>query len=324
MQKKWRVLVTLDIPEVGMRMLKEHCEVEVNKKDVALSKEKIMAKLHDKHALCCGAEDVVDAEVMDSAPNLKIIARYGVGYDKVDIKAATQRGILITNTPKVLTDAVAEMTWCLLLCVARRAVEADSFVRAGRFETSGPRFFLGTGIGGKTLGIIGAGRIGTAVARKSKGFNMEILYCDLVKNEKLEKIGAKKVELDYLLKHSDFVSLHVALTGETIHLIGEKELNLMKKTSYLINTSRGKVIDEAALFKALKRKYIAGAALDVYENEPQVFKELLKMRNVVLTPHIASATQETRNKMSIMVAEDCIAALQGERLPHLVNPEVLK
>lgn len=323
MEKRWRVLVTINIPEIGVEILKKYCQVDANTRDMNLSKEEIMDRLGDKQALCCGIADIIDGKVMDCGPHLKVISNYGVGYDNIDIEAATERKILVTNTPEVLTGAVAEMTWCLLLCVARRAVEADSFVRAGRFKGGGPRFFLGTGIRGKTLGIIGAGRIGTAVARKSEGFNLEILYSDLVKNEELEKMGAKKVELDYLLEHSDFVSLHVPLTGETTHLIGERELSLMKKTAYLINTSRGKIINEAALVKALEKKQIAGAALDVYENEPQIPRELLGMRNVVLTPHIGSASKETRDKMSIMVAEDCIAALKGERPPHLVNTRVL-
>lgn len=323
MEKRWRVLVTINIPEIGVEILKKYCQVDVNTKEINLSKEEIMDRLHDKQALCCGIDDIIDSEVMDSGPNLKVITNYAVGYDNIDIEAATRRGILVTNTPGVLTEAVAEMTWCLLLCVARRVVEVDSFVRAGRYKASGPRFFLGKEIGGKALGIIGAGRIGTAVAKKSIGFNLEILYYDPVKNEKLEKMGAKKVELDYLLEHSDFVSLHVPLTRETTHLIGERELDLMKKTACLINTSRGKVINEAALVEALEKKQIAGAALDVYENEPQISRELLGMRNVVLTPHIGSATRETRDKMSIMVAENCIAALKGERPPHLLNPKAL-
>ncbi len=323
MEKRWRVLVTLHIPEIGIEILKKYCRVSVNTKEMNLSKEEIMDRLHDKQALCCGVEDIIDSKVMDCGPHLKVIANYGVGYDNIDIQAATERGILVTNTPGILSEAVAEMTWCLLFCVARRTVEADSFVRAGRYKTSGPRFFLGSGIGGKTLGIIGGGRIGTAVAKKSTGFDLEILYRDLVKNQKLEKMGAKKVELDYLLEHSDFVSLHVPLTPETTHLIGQRELSLMKKTAYLINTSRGKVINEAALVEALEKKQIAGAALDVYENEPRITRKLLSMRNVVLTPHIGSATRETRDKMSIMVAEDCIAALKGERPPHLVNTKVL-
>lgn len=324
MKRRWRVLVSINIPQVGIETLEKYCQVSVNTREIKLSKEEIMDKLFDKEALCCGVEDMIDSEVMDSGPRLKIVANYGVGYDNVDIQAATERGIMVTNTPEVLSQAVAEMTWCLLLCLARRAVEADSFVRAGRYKASGPRFFLGTEIGRKTLGIIGAGRIGTAVARKAAAFNMQILYHDLVENKKLEKMSAKKTGLDYLLEHSDFVSLHISLTGESIHLIGERELALMKKTAYLINTSRGKVIDETALVKALEKKRVAGAALDVYENEPQITRKLLKMRNVVLTPHIGSATKETRDKMSIMVAKNCIAVLKGERPSHLVNTKVLE
>ena len=271
-----------------------------------------------------GVGHIIDSQVMDSGPNLKIIANYGAGYDNIDIPAATERGIMVTNTPGVLSEAVAEFTWCLLFCVARRAAEADSFVRAGRYKTSGPRFFLGREVGGKTLGIIGAGRIGTSVIRKAVAFNMQILYYDLLEKKNLEEIGAKRTELDYLLEHSDFVSIHTSLTGKSIHLIGERELALMKRTSYLINTSRGKGIDEAALVEALKKKQIAGAALDVYENEPEVTRELLDMRNVVLTPHIGSAARETRDKVAIMVAENCIAALRGERPPHLVNSKVLQ
>ncbi len=324
MEKRRRVLITIDIPEIGVEILKKYCQVDVNTKEMNLSKEEIMDRLGDKQALCCGAEDVIDAEVMDSAPNLKIIARYGVGYDNVDVEAATQRRILVTNTPGVLTETVAEMTLCLLLSLARRIVEADSFIRKGQLKRSAPKSLLGIEIRDKILGIIGAGRIGTAVAKKSEGFHMKIFYYDLLENKKLEKMGAKKVELDYLLEHSDFVSLHVSLTDKTTHLIGERELGLMKSTAYLINTSRGKVVDEAALVKALEKNRIAGAALDVYENEPQVTKKLLNMRNVVLTPHIGSATKEARDKMSIMVAEDCITALKGEKPPHLVNTEVLK
>ncbi len=322
--EKWQVLATLDIPEMGIRILEKYCKVEVNKKDVALSKEEIMAKLHNKHAVCCGAEDVIDAEVMDSAPNLKIIARYGVGYDKVDIEAATQRGILVTNTPGVLTEAVADMTWCLLLGLARRIVEADTFTRSGLFKRSGSRALTGIDIKEKTLGIIGAGKIGTAVAKRSVGFEMKILYYDVVRNEELEKIGARKVEFKYLLANSDFITLHVLLTDDTLHLIGEEELAFMKETAYLINTSRGQVVDEYALVKALARKQIAGAGLDVYENEPYIREELLEMKNILLTPHVGSTTKETWDTMAVMMANDCITALKGERPSHLVNPEVLE
>ncbi len=324
MQKKWRILITLNIPEIGVRILEECCEVEVNKKDVALSKKELIERVHDKHALCCGAEDVIDAEIMDSAPNLKIIARYGVGYDKVDVEAATQRGILVTNTPGVLAEAVADMTWCLLLGLARRIVEADTFTRNGLFKRSGPRALMGMDVKGKNLGIIGAGKIGTAVAKRSLGFGMNILYYDVARNEELEKIGARKVELKYLLMNSDFVTLHVSLSNETLHLIGKEELTLMKETAYLINTSRGQVVDEAALVRALDEEQIAGAGLDVYENEPYITKELLKMKNVVLAPHIGSITKETWDTMAVTMANDCITALKGERPLHLVNTKALK
>jgi len=324
MQKKWQALVTLDIPEIGIRILKKCCEVEVNKKDAALSKEEIIARIYNKHALCCSAEDMIDTEVMDSAPNLKIIARFGTGCDNVDIKSATQRKIMVTNTPGALTEAVSEMTLGLFFSLARRLVEADSHVRAGKFKRSSPKSLLGTEMRGKTLGVIGAGKIGTAVARKAQGFGMDILYHDVVRNEKLEEIGGKRVTIDYLLQHSDFISIHVSLTTETTHLIGRRELGLMKKTAYLINTSRGKVVNETALVKALQRKEIAGAALDVYENEPHIAREFLTMKNLVLTPHIASATKETWNKMAMMVAEDCLTALKGKRPPHLLNSEVWK
>ena len=324
MEKVWKVLVTRDIPQVGVDILKKYCEVDVNTQDIPLSKNEIIDKLRGKQALCCIGTEIIDDEIISSEPSLKVIANYAVGYDNIDVKAATKRGIMVTNTPGVLTEAVAEMTWCLLLCVARRVIEADSFVRAGKFRGSGPKFFLGTEVKGKTLGIIGAGRIGTEVAKKSQVFNMKILYHDLVKNRELEKMGGEKVDLDYLLKKSDFVSIHVPLTDNTKHLIGERELGLMKKTAYLINTSRGAVIDEVALVKALKEERIAGAALDVYEKEPELTEGLSQLKNVVLTPHIGSATKETRDKMAIMMAENCIAALKGETPPNLVNPEVLK
>jgi len=324
MEKHWKVLITRDIPQVGVDLLKKYCEVDVNTEDIPLSKSEIIDRLRGKQALCCIGTEIIDDEIISSEPSLKVIANYAVGYDNIDIKAATKRGIMVTNTPGVLTEAVAEMSWCLLLCIARRVIEADSFVRAGKFRGGGPKLFLGVEVKGKTLGIIGAGRIGTEVAKKAKGFDMKILYHDLVKNRELEKMGGKKVELDYLLKKSDFISIHVPLTDNTKHLIGERELGLMKKTAYLINTSRGAVIDEAALVKALKEEKIAGAALDVYEKEPELTKGLSQLKNVVLTPHIGSATKEARDKMAIIMAENCIAALKGETPPNLVNPEVLK
>ncbi len=323
MVKQWRVLITRDILQAGVEILQRYCQVEVNTKAMPLKKREILNRLYDKQALC-PVGDIIDSEIMDCGPNLRVIASHGAGYDNIDVGAATERGIVVTNTPGVLTESVAEMTWCLLLCTVRRVIEADNFVRAGTFKWSEPKLFLGTELAGKTLGIIGSGMIGTEVARKSQVFDMNILYDDLAKNEKIEEMKGKKVELDYLLKNSDFVSLHIPLTNETRHLVGERELGLMKKTAYLINTSRGAVIDETALVKALKEKRIAGAALDVYEKEPRLAEGLPEMKNVVLTPHLGSATNEARNKMAITMAENCIAVLKGEEPPNLVNPEVLQ
>ena len=323
MQKEWQILVTRDIPKVGVKILRRKCKVEVNTQDAPLKKKEIMERLHDKQSVC-PVGDIIDEEIINHSSDLKVIANYGAGYDNIDVEAATKRKILVTNTPGVLTKSVAEMTWCILLCVARHIVQADTFVRTGKFKWTGPKLFLGTEITGKTLGIVGAGRIGTEVVRRSQGFDMKILYCDLVRNEEIEAMGAKRVELGYLLRNSDFVSIHLPLNKKTRHLIGKRELNLMKKSAYLINTSRGAVIDEINLVKALKKKQIAGAALDVYEKEPKLTEGLLEMKNVVLTPHLGSATKEARNKMSIMMAENCILALKGERPTNLVNPEVLK
>jgi lactate dehydrogenase-like 2-hydroxyacid dehydrogenase len=231
----------------------------------------------------------------------------------------------VSNTPGVLTETTAEMAWALLFSVARRIVEGDSYTRAGKFTGWAPLLMLGQDVTNKTLGIIGAGRIGTAFALKSKGFHMKILYVDDQRNEQLEReLGAQKVELPTLLRESDYISLHVPLMKTTHHLISEKELKMMKKTAILINTSRGPVIDEHALIKALKEHWIFGAGLDVYEHEPAIPKELKTLQNVVLQPHTASGSIETRTKMAIMAAENMIAGLKGEIPPNCINKEVFK
>jgi glyoxylate reductase len=264
---------------------------------------------------------------MDSAPRLRIISQYAVGYDNIDVKAATERGIYVTNTPGVLTETVADFTMALMMAIARRVVEADKYIRQGKWKVGWhPLYFLGTDLYGATLGIVGLGRIGSAVARRAKGFDMKILYYDVVRRENLEKeLGAKFVDLDTLLKESDFVTLHVPLTPKTKDLIGERELKLMKPTAYLINTSRGKVVDEKALIKALKEGWIAGAALDVFYQEPTPpDNPLLELDNVVVAPHIASASLETRSRMAEIVAENLIAFKEGKKPPTLVNPDVMK
>jgi len=320
-----KIFVTRKIPEVGLELLKKEHEVDVYPYDRIPTKEEIIRGLKGKDGLLCLLSDPIDEEVINSNPDLKMIANYAVGYDNIDLKAATKRGIPVSNTPGVLTDATAEMTWALLFSVARRMVEGDSFARSGKFKGWGPMLMLGQGVSKKTLGIVGAGRIGTAVALKSKGFDMQVLYMDERRNEILEReVKARKVELPELLKNSDYVSLHVPSSKETYHLIGEKEFRMMKKNAILINTSRGPVVDEKALAKALKEKWIFGAGLDVYEHEPKITEDLKKLENVVLQPHSASATIETRTKMAVMAAENMIAGLKGEMPPNCINTELFK
>ncbi|MBM4047974.1 MAG: D-glycerate dehydrogenase [Planctomycetes bacterium] len=322
----FNVYVTRLIPEPGMKIVRENCErMDVNPKDRVLTRKELLKNVKGRDGVLCLLTDTIDAEVLDAAKGAKIFANYAVGFNNIDVKAATERGILITNTPGVLTDATADMAWALLFSAARRIVEGDKYTRAGKFKGWSPMLFLGGDITGKTLGIVGAGRIGAAMARRSVGFKMKVLYCDPTRNEELEReLGAKQVDMPTLLKESDFVSVHVLLTPATRHLIGEKELGMMKPTAYLINTSRGPVVDEAALVKALEEKKIAGAGLDVYEDEPKLKPGLAKLPNAVIPPHIASATIWTRGKMAEMAATNLVAALKGERPPNLVNPEVLK
>jgi glyoxylate reductase len=319
----WKVFVTRRIPEEGLNILKKYCDVEVNPYDRILRKDEIISALKDKDGLLCLLTDKIDRDIIYCDSKLKAISNYAAGYDNIDVTAATERGIPVTNTPGILTDTTAELAWALLFAVARRIVEGDKFTREGKFKGWAPLLMLGQDISGKTLGIIGAGRIGTAFALKSRGFNMKVLYTSRRKNETLEKeLNAKKVDLPVLLKNSDFVSIHVPLTKETRHMIGEEELKMMKRNAILINTSRGAVIDEKALIKALKEKWIFGAGLDVYEHEPKVSEELKKMDNVVLEPHIGSATLETRTKMAIIAAENLITSLKGEISKNCINPEV--
>lgn len=320
-----KVFVTRKIPEPGIEILRKEFEIEVNPYDRVLPKEEIIKGLKGKDGLLCLLTDSIDADVINSEPKLKMISSYAVGYNNIDIKAATKRGIPVSNTPGVLTDATSDMAWALLFSVARRIVEADKFTRAGKFKGWGPMLMHGQDVTNKTLGVVGAGRIGTAFALKSKGFNMNVLYVDEKKNETLEKeVNAKKVTFDELIKKSDFISLHVPLIPSTHHLIGEKELEMMKKNAVLINTSRGPVVDEQALVFALKEKQIFGAGLDVYEHEPEITEELKKLDNVIIQPHSASATIETRTKMAVMAAENMVAGLKGKVPNNCVNMEVFK
>lgn len=320
----FKVFVTRAIPEEGLNLLRKYCEVEVSPYDRMLTKEELLEKIQGKNAVITQLTDKVDKEFFEAAKEVKIVANYAVGFDNIDLEEATRRGVYITNTPDVLTNATAELAWALLFATARRVVESDKFMRAGKFQGWAPMLFLGKGVTGKTLGIIGAGRIGQAFAKMAKGFDMKILYtARSPKKEFEEETGAQYVDLDTLLKESDFVSIHVPLTPETRHLIGEKELKLMKKSAILINTGRGPVVDEKALVKALKNKDIYAAGLDVYEREPMFEEELAQLDNVVMLPHIGSATEEARKDMSILVAQNIIDVIEGRVPRTLVNKDIL-
>ena len=321
----FKVYVTRMIPEEGIELLKKYCEVEINPEDRPLKREELLDVIKDKDAVVTQLNEKVDAEFFDSAKNLKIVANYAVGFDNIGLKEATKRKIYVTNTPDVLTNATAELAWALLFAAARRVIEADKFTREGKFTGWAPNLFLGKAVTGKTLGVIGAGRIGQAFAKMSKGFDMKILYTANTPKEEFEKeTGAKYVDLETLLKESDFVSLHVPLTPHTRHLIGEKELKLMKKTAILINTARGPVVDEKALVNALKNKDIYAAGLDVYEKEPEITEELKALDNVVILPHIGSATDEARRDMAVLVAQNIIDVIEGRTPRTLVNKDILE
>ena len=320
-----KIYVTRMVPESGIKILKDKgFEVAINPEDKVLAKEELINNLKGQNydALFCLLTDKIDAEVMDSfGPQLKIVANMAVGFDNINIEEAKKRGIMVANTPDVLTNTVAEHTFALMLAIAHRVVEADKFTRALKYHGWEPMLLLGNDLSGKTLGIVGLGRIGSRVAYHAvKGFDMKVLYYDVNRNENFEKeFGASYLPLEDLLKQSDFVSIHVPLLDSTRHLINAENLKLMKPSAYLVNTSRGPVIDEAALAYALANKVIKGAALDVFEFEPKITPELLKLDNVILTPHIASATEETRSKMSDLAATNIIEALEGRTPPNLVK-----
>lgn len=317
-----KIFITRQIPEKGINMLKEKDWDVAIGPEGRISHEELLAGVKGVEAILSVLTEKIDGEVMEAAgQQLKIVANYAVGYNNIDLAEAKKRGIMVTNTPGVLTEAVAEHTIALLFAIAERIVEADRYTRAGKYQAWGPKLLLGADIKGKILGIVGLGRIGSAVSQRMQdGFEVKIIYYDIHRNEELEKkynIGYR--ELDDLLKEADFVSLHTVLTKETRHLISAERLKLMKPTAYLINTSRGPIVDEKALLEVLENKEIAGAALDVFENEPELTPGLTELENVVLTPHIASATKETRDKMAEMAASNIIAALEGQTPPNLVK-----
>ena len=317
------IFVTRRIPQAGIDLLKKHHQVNVNKQDRVLTKQEIIEHSKDADGLLCLLTDTIDKEVISSLSKIKMIADYAVGYDNVDVSFATERKIPVSNTPDVLTQTTAELAWALIFAVSRRIVESDYYSRQGKFTGWDPMLKLGQDITNKTLGVVGAGRIGTAMALKSKGFDMNVLYANPQKNELLEKeVQAKKTDITDLLTQADIISLHVPLTDETNHMISTKEFDLMKETAILINTSRGPIIEEKALIDALKNHLIFGAGLDVYEHEPKIPDALKNLDNIVLLPHIGSATKETRTKMAVMAAENMIIGLNGKRPPNCVNPEL--
>lgn len=322
-----KIFITRQIPDRGINLLKEKgYEVAVSPHDRVLSKEELIEYLKkDRYdAALCLLTDKIDVEVLDAVKEsgVKIIANYAVGVDNIDLAAAKECGVMVTNTPGVLTDTVAEHTFALILAIAHRVAEADRFTRAGKFKGWEPMLLLGNDLSKKTIGIVGLGRIGSRVAHHAaKGFDAKVIYYDVKRNEEFEKeFGAEyKEKLDDLLKEADFVSLHVPLLGSTRHLINAERFLLMKNTAYLINTSRGPIVDEKALVDALRNGIIRGAALDVYENEPALADGLKELENVILTPHIASATEETRQAMSELAAKNIIEALEGREPPNLVK-----
>jgi len=319
----FNVYVTRLIPRPGIELLEQACEtVEINPYDRPVTRDELLDSVRNRDGVLCLLTDRIDEEVFKAARGAKGFANYAVGYDNVDVAKATEYGFPVSNTPGVLTDATAEMGWTLLLAVTRCVVESDRFNRSGKWGGWGPMQFLGGDVTGATLGVVGAGRIGTAFALKSRGFDMNVLYADEIPNEVIEeKVGARRTDLENLLRQSDFVSIHVPLNSDTRHLISTAQFEIMKPTAYLINTSRGPVVDETALVEALHAGTIAGAGLDVYEHEPKLADGLAELDNVVLTPHTASATIATRGKMAVMAATNLIAMMRGEPIPNLVNPE---
>ncbi len=324
--KRPSVYVTRMIPQENLEDLRKSFDVDVNPDDRALAKEELKARVAGRDAVVSLLTDTIDGEVLDAAgPQLRIVANYAVGYNNFDLEAASRRGVILTNTPGVLDDATATHTIALLLATARRIAEADKYVREGRWKGWAPLFFVGLDVDHKTLGIAGLGRIGRNVARKARAFQMDILYSDVRRDLEFEQlVDARFVDKEQLLRQSDFLSLHVPLLPETRHYIGEAELALMKETAVLINASRGPVVDEKALVRALRARRIWGAGLDVFENEPVLEPGLAELDNVVIVPHIASATPATRLAMGRIAVGNIVKVLGGRPPDTCVNPEVLK
>jgi len=319
-----KVFVTRRVFNEAISRLAAHVQTEMNPTDRVLTPDELAESINEVDGIMSMVTDSIDKELLDRTPDLKVVANFAVGYNNIDLMAATERGIMVTNTPGVLTETTADFAWTLLMAAARRVCESDRFVRAGRFEAWGPRALLGYDIHGKVLGLVGFGRIGQAVARRASGFAMKVVVHDPMEapEQVVSKTGAMPVTLNEIWETSDFVSLHVPLLDETRHLINDTTLGKMKTSCILINTSRGPVVDEAALVRAIESNQIAGAALDVYERDPDIEEGLLRADSVVLAPHIASASHETRLEMCMIAADNLAPGLRGDRPKNLVNTDV--
>jgi glyoxylate reductase len=320
------VLVTRRVPAPVLERLSARCRPDLWEGDGVMPRAELLDRVAGKAGMMAMLTDRVDGELLDRAgPSLRVVANFAVGYDNLDLDACTARGVLATNTPDVVTEATADLTWALLLAAARRVAEGDRFMRSRRPWIWGPEFFLGREVNGKTLGVVGLGRIGRAVARRAAGFGMAVLYHagHRLATDQETALGVAWRELDELLAEADFVTIHTGLTPATRHLVGEAELRRMKPSAVLVNTARGPIVDEAALARALRDGVIGAAGLDVFEREPEVHPDLLGLDNVTLLPHLGTATIETRVAMGTMAAENLLAALDGRRPPNLLNPEAL-
>jgi glyoxylate reductase len=321
---KPKVFLTRQLPPAVMERLERETDLAWHREDRVATKAEVFAGMKGRTALLCTILDRIDPELLDACPGLKVVANFGVGFNNIDIAAATARRIPVTNTPGVLTDATADMTFALLLAVARRLGEGERIVRAHKWEGWQPLQLLGSDVTGATLGIIGFGRIGQAVARRAKAFGMRVIYWNRSTPPESPESDAARVSFEEALRQSDFVSLHVAYNSETHHLLDEPQFALMKPTAFVINTTRGAVINETAMVRALQTKQIAGAALDVFEREPQLAPGLANLENVVLAPHLGSATIGTRTKMGMIAVDNLLAACEGRRPPNCVNPKVIE
>lgn len=320
-----RVFVTQRIPQSELDRLATQTEMWVWENELPPPREVLLQSVQELDGLLSLLTDRIDGELLDRAPRLKVVANYAVGFDNIDLEACTRRGVMATNTPGVLTETVADLTFALLLALARRIPEAVDYVRQGRWRTWGPLLLTGPDVHHATLGLVGLGRIGSAVAERARGFKMRVLYHDVYRREDLEKdLGVEYRPLEAVLAEADFVSVHTPLTPETKGVIGHSALRRMKKTALLINTARGPVVDTEALVEALQKGEIAGAALDVTDPEPlPADHPLVAMANVIVVPHIASASIQTRTKMAELAVNNLLAGLKGDRPPHLLNPDVL-